>query len=328
MKSSSVLVVFLLAMSALGMCMPDANGQSIEMVGKLKLKGDVQQPDELSGIAYFQNLLVVCPDEEASFSFLQNSGQNEYTALPPIKLLNTDAELDLEGAASDDQFVYLIGSHGLARKAVKPERTYLENRKLLSKIQKHDEADSLFRLKVSNAGSVERMERISLRDLLEADETLRPFNRIPSKENGIDIEGIAIKDGRIYLGFRGPILRGNFVPVMIFKFDNPSNYELRYLDLGGRGIRDLTRVSDGFLLIAGPNGDGDQSYLLCFWNGKDCVPGDGSPDGRLEVIAELPSEPEVKPEGIAIVNETASEWQFLLVRDGERDVRIFSAKKP
>ncbi|WP_457090403.1 DUF3616 domain-containing protein [Microvirga sp. P5_D2] len=39
----------------------------------------------------------------------------------------------------------------------------------------------------------------------------RPFLSIPSKENGFDVEGLAVREGRISPGLRGPVLRGHAV---------------------------------------------------------------------------------------------------------------------
>ncbi len=47
-----------------------------------------------------------------------------------------------------------------------------------------------------------------LRDLLEDDEHLAPFLAIPGKDNGLDVEGIAVRGDRVLLGLRGPVLRG------------------------------------------------------------------------------------------------------------------------
>ena len=103
------------------------------------------------------------------------------------------------------------------------------------------------------------------------------FTKIPSKENGIDIEGIASDGDKLYIGFRGPVLRGNYVPVMVIKdCDNPSDYELLFVNLDGNGIRDICKVEDGFLIISGPMGDGVGNYQLYFWNGVDSIPGKGS----------------------------------------------------
>src|SRR5262245_60839271 len=75
-------------------------------------------------------------------------------------------------------------------------------------------------------------------------------------------------------GFRGPVLRENYTPVLRFTFAVPViESDLLYVNLGGRGIRDLTRARGGLLVLAGPVGDGPGSYQLYFWDGKDCLPG-------------------------------------------------------
>jgi len=141
---------------------------------------------------------------------------------------------------------------------------------------------------------------------------LKTFSEIPSKENGVDIEGIAAKGDFLYLGFRGPAFRENWVPVMKLEFEDPEDYELLYVDLGGRGIRDITSVSDGFLLIAGPIGDGSASYQLYHWDGKDMIPGkDHNPEdlGKLTLLGEIAppvsTEPpaRAKAEGIVLAQD-------------------------
>ena len=43
---------------------------------------------------------------------------------------------------------------------------------------------------------------------VKRDVHLGPFRKIPSKENGFDVEGIAAHGSRLLLGLRGPVLRG------------------------------------------------------------------------------------------------------------------------
>lgn len=308
---------------------PTCMAQVLSPLETISIDGDLAQSQELSGITLIGNKMIVCPDEEASFNILKRNGPNAFTVEHRIQLLTDDsAELDLEGAASDGEFVYLIGSHGLARKAVKATRTYEDNLKALTKINDHDEADSLFRLKFDADGNLSSKEHISLRSVLESDQLLKPFNKIPSKENGVDIEGIAVNNGRMYVGFRGPVFRENYVPVMTFKFSQPEDYKLLFVNMDGRGIRDLTAVSDGFLIIGGPIGDGLETCELYHWNGKDCIPGSGSPGGVLKRIGTLPSTPDLKPEGICVLSEANSTWDVLLVRDGEENVSKYRINKP
>ena len=55
------------------------------------------------------------------------------------------------------------------------------------------------------------------------DELLAPFMRLPCKENGFDIEGIAALDGRILRGLRRPVISGHEIIVELI--------------FGGRGKR-------------------------------------------------------------------------------------------
>ena len=99
------------------------------------------------------------------------------------------------------------------------------------------------------------------------------FAGLPSKENGVDIEGLAAKDGALYLGFRGPVLRENFVPIARVDPSGSDEPELLFVKLGGRGVRDIAATTDGFLILAGPNGDQDWSFELFHWDGRDMVTG-------------------------------------------------------
>ena len=133
------------------------------------------------------------------------------------------------------------------------------------------------------------------------------------------IEGIAVDGDWLYLGLRGPVLRGNFVPILKLKFDAPKkSYELLYVQLSGRGCRDIKRVSDGFLLIAGPVGDGSYPYQLYHWNGHDMVPGqdrDKKPCGSMRFLGDLPTTAG-KPEGLALQKEGEDYYDILIIYDG------------
>jgi hypothetical protein len=241
----------------------------------VRFLGDLTESKQLSGLTKYGDLLVVCPDEGCQFDVLTND-DGSYRLLRSISLCDADeekeTEIDLEGAASDGEYLYLVGSHSLARRKVESDATYKHNRSRFSEIKEETSRDKLFRLKLGDHGKLKSKEEISLRQILKRDEFLRRFTRIPSKENGVDIEGIAVRESKLYLGFRGPVLRGNYAPVMVLEFDSPEKYELRFVNLGGRGIRDIAAVKDGFLIIAGPVGEADETYELYYWNGKDCIP--------------------------------------------------------
>lgn len=51
----------------------------------------------------------------------------------------------------------------------------------------------------------------SLRNLFASDEYLTPFLNLPSKENGLDIEGMVVLGDRALFGLRGPVIGGSAV---------------------------------------------------------------------------------------------------------------------
>jgi hypothetical protein len=109
----------------------------------------------------------------------------------------------------------------------------------------------------------------SLRDLLASDEYLAPFLSLPSKENGVDIEGMVVYDGRVLFGLRGPVI-GSFavvVEVLIregLQIDNRA-YRLHFLNLEGLGVRDLAHAGDNLLVLAGPVNGADSPFRIYPW---------------------------------------------------------------
>jgi hypothetical protein len=309
---------------------------SIEAGPFVNISGEVLAVEDVSAVAQVGSFLVIGSDEAVGtegnknyIQLLQKKGKG-YAVHEDILLLQGDdekgAELDIEGIAAAENDIYVIGAHCLKRKRVKDTRTQKRNRKKFhaSKIEPESSRHWLYRVSVDSQGNALEKQRISLKEIIRKDPVLQPFSHIPSKENGIDIEGIAIKDGWLYAGFRGPVLRENYVPVMKFRFDDPENSsELLYVQLGGRGIRDITAVSDGFLLLSGSVGDGKESYQLYHWDGKDVVPGNDLKEGELgslrcigEIIPPQEGGNEKKVEGIAVLQEEKNRYNIVIAYDG------------
>lgn len=238
-------------------------------------------------------------------------------------------EMDLEGlAVADDGFVYVLGSHAARRWRVEATNKVEKNRAiLLSPPEPQPARDVLLRYPVDAEGRAGGVERATLRPYLDAHEPFRSFRDIPSKENGVDAEGLAVRDGWVWVGFRGPVLRGNFTPVLRLRFGPPiADVETRFLALGGLGVRDLAAVSDGLLVLAGPVGDGPGPYRLYHWDGEDTVGGkDLTRAPGLRLLGDLPlpssrdAEMPPKAEGLAVVEETATAWKIFVVFDGAED---------
>lgn len=294
------------------------------------IDGDIEihQPEDISAIVNFgpngDDFIAIGSDESQDrIQILKKTPSGGYAVLRDIVLSDSeeDEELDIEGMSIDGDTLYVIGSHSLRRKKVKSDKTYNQNRKRLFTVVQEDRKAQIFKLVVDiNSGEVQEPIESSDRhqSALEADDLLGRFTQIPSKENGVDIEGLAIQGDELYLGFRGPVLRGNFVPVMVSRFDDPDTYELRFVDLQGRGIRDIVSTSNGFLLIAGPVGDGSEPYEVFFWDGSDLVPGSDRPvsPSQLYSLGTITPPDGAKAEGITVLEESPAGYKLMIAFDG------------
>jgi hypothetical protein len=245
-------------------------------------------------------------------------------------------EMDLEGISVSGDSVFVVGSHSAKRKRVDPTKDHDKNRAaLMGAPEAEPSRDVLLRIALDSEGRATVIERASLRGFLETAEPFKSCCAIASKENGPDIEGLAVVGDRLFVGFRGPVLRGNFAPVLTCKFGKPiEDPALLFVDLGGRGIRDLAEVKDGLLVLAGPVGDGPGSYQVYLWDGKDGVPGMNPPasangNGKgLRLIGDLPTVDGAKAEGLALLAEAAAHWDVLVVFDGLSDGEAIRYRVP
>lgn len=300
---------------------------TLKKIEKVKFLGEIHQKEDVSAIAYFEDYMLVGSDESQNIINLLKREDQDFSLVLDIPLSldhAEDEEIDIEGMSIDeDGTLYVIGSHSSKRKIIKASKTYLANHQRLATVIAETRKNTIFKLKLDpKTGQVlKRDANTQLKTVLEKNIILNRFLNIPSKENGIDIEGLAIYQEKLYLGFRGPVLRGNYVPVMVTEFDDLLDYELRYVQLDGNGIRDITRVQDGFLLIAGPVGDGRGAYQLYFWNGEDTIPGEDRPDTSdyCQLIGEIPlpkKYPEAKAEGITVLENKGKKVTAMIVYDG------------
>ena len=200
-----------------------------------------------------------------------------------ITLFNTDDEIDIEGMDFADGYLWVTGSHSTKRK--KPKKDDLEtNLERMATITTDLNRFILARIPVINgelvksctvednnsltAACIQTTEtRNVLFETLAQDRHLQPFieTSIPSKDNGLDIEGLAVKDGRLWLGLRGPVLRGWAIIIEIELVETePGVLELKeiaedgvkyrkyFLNLNGLGVRELCWQNDDLLILAGP----------------------------------------------------------------------------
>lgn len=360
-RLSLVLLAPLLMSHNGAMALSDGNGgQKITLEGELieQVPADDERQsnirDNISAVAVKGKLLVVGADEGADvLVFHATDDPLRYKeAAHCIALDGEDcgaerkgAEVDIEGIAWGEKHLYVVGSHSRARKKAKPDKTPEKNRERLETVKIEPSREQVFRLRLDTHGKLRNKKRISLRNSFANHPILSLFQPIPSKENGLDIEGLAVGkvngEEALYLGFRGPVLRGNHAMVMVLEFEEGKFKEtairdeptIRFLNLGGRGIRGIAEAgSEGFLLLAGPVGDtvtDDPAtrYAVYLWDGRE----DDFAASPRAPLCYVPEPEDAKAEGIELLNSdraASDAYRLLIVYDGAERGRptVFECK--
>ena len=252
------------------------------------------------------------------------------------------SELDAEGAATDGRYFYVTGSHSAKRSdcASNPESRHVIRFRL-------DPATGrALRSPANNpAGAlVDYADTGRLWDIMQAQPALaahvgerkclgsEPPSKAPSMagQQGVNIEGLAVQGGRLYFGFRGPVV-GEVAKVLAVNADalfagGEPQAAVTSIALGAhRGIRDMVAVKSGLLLLAGPD-DGAANkgvgWTLAWWDGKD-----SSQTVTPKVLAALDlsaiklrgCDEELKPEAITVLEETPQAYKLLVLSDGMCD---------
>jgi hypothetical protein len=249
---------------------------------------------------------------------------NDYLKLPVPPPDPADLEeADVEGLAYDGSYLWLVGSHSLKRKKPKlkdgAEKAHKQlaqvssdgNRYLLARIPIVEDAGSYALAKeATQDGTLRHAAQLAgdaqgndLTEALRKDAHLAPFLAIPGKDNGFDIEGLAVLGERVFLGLRGPVLRGWAVilEIELEADDQPSMLRLKkvgpkgrpylkhFLQLDGLGIRDLCAQGPDLLILAGPSVDLDGPVTVFRW--KDAANRSGEqivPAGELDRVLDVP----------------------------------------
>lgn len=296
---------------------PAARWNRVELVDHYSFAGNVLEDTNLSGIACLSDTnCLVGTDEGRAVQFVELSRTAKMLKVTKtVSLLQSSKEIDIEAIAAEGDSYYIIGSHGISKKRGEQQANRFK----------------VFRLKVDRqTGMPAGVDAASLSSLLRADVILGEHFQMPLQESGANIEGLAAKNGRLFVGFRGPNLEGHaFVMEVaardIFENSPKPQYTLHRLRLGeGFGIREIVAAKSGFLIIAGNAGsepsekftesenyEKDREFSLVFWDGK------GSEVHRIGPIPNPPG----KAEAMTILEESTSEVTVLILFDGPKGGR-------
>jgi uncharacterized protein DUF3616 len=244
-----------------------------------------------------------------------------------VILREEGGNLDAEGAATDGRFFYVTGSHSVNRGncAIDPARRHVLRfavdpgtgraaRDANGKLAHHSDSD---RLPALMALLPELKQHVG--------------KCLGDEQGGANIEGLAIRNGRLFFGFRGPaknkealILSVDAAAFFQGKHANPK--VTRIVVGGGRGIRDLHAVKDGILVLAGPDDDADnknKSYRIALWDGKSGSRKAATPKTLaqldLEKIKLRDCDKETKPEALAVLEDSPKRYRIMILSDGMCD---------
>ncbi|MHC4132058.1 MAG: DUF3616 domain-containing protein [Planctomycetota bacterium] len=295
--------------------------KEIEKVGEYSINPkQVYGKNDISAIACIrQGHCLIGADEGIYAQLCEISKDDEIIIVDTVRLLPGEggSEIDIEGATVIGDTYYLTGSHGLAKNSGEYQ----------------DSRHYCFRFKVDEqsgkkAGDVEVS---SLRYVIESEPVIKPYYKKILQRKGVNIEGLASKDGQLFFGFRAPNITGRaFVveiePEELFDEKEEKAYKLHSLELGdGLGIREIAAVEEGFLIIAGNSGSepGNDEKADMQTEVQDWEPGRGFNlffwDGGTEVQkkGEIPRDDEgYKAEGMMVLKENGSAIDVLIMYDG------------
>jgi hypothetical protein len=224
--------------------------------------------------------------------------------------------------AYSDGYFYVLGSHG------GPRRKDEKNKAAI----RADTSSHVFRLHIPpgtvtkngelpEPGKVKIEASQRLRDIIGKEPELAAALPKPLQEGGVTIEGVAVRDGRFYAGFRAPLIAGSKAALLSLRvialFEGVApDARLFELDLGGRGIRDLAVFETGLLVLAGPvqdpaNGEIGYGDYRVYW--RDAR-------GSLKLLAELESFGDtIKPEAIQPIGHHDGKLRALVMFDGANE---------
>ena len=267
-----------------------------------------------------------------------------------------DEEIDIEGLAHDGGYLWITGSHSLKRKKPKrhekdPEEALRRlssveadpNRYFLARVPLVPTEDGVYDLARSGiAGATAACVPMAsgtnaLAKALAEDPLLGRFVHIPCKENGLDIEGIAARDDRVFLGLRGPVLRGwaTIIELQV-RTEDPGilalnaigprgqPYRAHFLDLDGLGIRDLTLDGEDLVILAGPTMDLDGPTRIYRWTGAlETGTSEVVTHDRLEHLLDVPYGDGVDhAEGLTLIEPDGAARRLLVVYDSPAAARL------
>jgi len=300
---------------------------------------DSKKSEDVSGIAcssetgFPRTCLVVDDESQGAQVVILTDGEliaGDFIGLIDDSHGGEPLELDAEAVAFADGAFYVMGSHGRPRH---PNGLEEERNIARAKAGRH-----VFRIRFADgtidpstgelSGPPEIRDSTKLTDLLRADAAIAPFVDAALAQNGLTVEGVAARDGNLYVGLRGPVLGTDSImvsaPLDALFGDQDAVVETIRLALepdtrgNVRGVRDIVPFEEGFLVLVGPVNDpaddaiADGDYAIYSF-----VPGAAGTQAAVRKVHDLASfGSKVKPEALMPLDRTDGKLRLLLLFDG------------
>jgi hypothetical protein len=308
--------------------------------------------DGLSAVAFRgQDLWLAC-DEGCRLERLSRAGSeltfSAHRQFPLADFLDLPAEreegkpeeeADVEGMDIDDEWLWLVGSHSVKRKNPKTGDSAAQIAEKLQKTSRDGNRHLLARIPLENgvpqrtagsrqAGCIETSpDSSALLDVIRAsgDKHLLPFVPLPGKDNGLDIEGLAVRGMRAFVGLRGPVLRGwNCIlelrleaegkTLKLLPLEGAVPYRKHFQNLNNLGVRDLLILGDDLLVLAGPTQSHDGPHEI--WRSKGAAKEGVTAGSDFQQVLVLPQREKVdRAEGFTLFDESGASGSVLVVYD-------------
>ena len=314
-----------------------------ELDGGFKFKkNDDKTRRSMSGIACLPNssgprLCLAVFDEGGEARYLTLTDNGYSTDNEKVVLLPGNGELDAEGAATDGRYFYVTGSHSVKREdgAANPDsRHVIRLRVPLANVRKGLEASP-------DGETADFADTDALWKILKRVPGLKEYVGDPVCKKGsetrlgkgsVNIEGLAVKNGRLFFGLRSPAV-GGAAKILSVDADQlfsggDADPKICTLMLGsGQAVRDLEAVSDGILILAGPDEaetSKNAGWAVARWDGQNAAAG----VGRAKILARLNlqtvkmrrCDKKIKPEALAVIEDTpGAPYKAVIFSDGMCD---------
>lgn len=328
--------------------------------GRLTVGDDSDLRQGLSGVVLDGGTLWLACDEGCRLERLSRTGAtdsrfSDHHVFPLENLLTLPAtpaeEADIEGLAVDDRWLWLVGSHSVKRK--KPKKTDSPeavadklsktsrdgNRHLLARVPlngnllQREHAGRHAASIAATPESSELLDAIRPDDPGGADIHLAPFVELPGKDNGLDIEGLAVRGRRAFVGLRGPVLR-EYCCILELLLDEVGGtlqlappapgipYRKHFLKLNGLGVRDLLVLGDDLLVLAGPTMAHDGPNEIWRWK-NGAREGASAAATDVKPLLVLPQKAgNDRAEGLTVFEQSGGHTSVLVVFDTPAPERL------